>query len=183
MCAAEDATRALVLSAEEILAQRAESLAHQTSEEGASEGLSVLLFRVAEEWYAVPVGNVREIFQEYEITVIPCVPSFILGVVNVRGEILSVTDSADIMGIGSVRMADGVAPPAIVIANDEVATALVVDEIGDITEVPNSTVEPPISIIDRNQAAFVAGSLYINESMVGLINIERMLEPIVVSRH
>ena len=52
---------------------------------------------------------------------------------------------------------DGAAPPAMVIANDAVATALVVDEIGDIVEVANGAVEPPVSIIDRAQAEFVVG--------------------------
>ncbi len=87
------------------------------------------------------------------------------------------------MGIGSVQTVDGVAPPAIVVANDEVVTALVVDEIGDISEVPNGAVEPPISIIDRSQAEFVSGSVFIDGTMVGLISIERMLAPVVVGRH
>ena len=129
------------------------------------------------------VSDVREIFQEYELTQIPCVPDFILGVVNVRGEILSVTDSARSWASGRSQTVDGVAPPAIVVANDEVVTALVVDEIGDIAEVADGAIEPPISIIDRSQAEFVSGSVFIDGSMVGLISIERMLEPVVVGRH
>jgi purine-binding chemotaxis protein CheW len=180
---ATDRTHNLAESAEQILARRADSLALETLDEEVSDRLSLLLFRIGEEWYAVKVSDVREIFQEYEITQIPCVPSYILGVVNVRGEILSVTDSAAIMGIGTVATVDGVAPPAIVVSNDEVVTALVVDEIGDIAEVPNGAVEPPISIIDRSQAEFVSGSVYIDGSMVGLIGIDRMLAPVVVGRH
>jgi purine-binding chemotaxis protein CheW len=183
MTAAERSAHALAETAEETLARRAESLALETLDEEVTDRLSLLLFRIGEEWYAVRVSDVREIFQEYELTQIPCVPDYILGVVNVRGEILSVTDSARIMGIGSVETRDGVAPPAIVVSNDEVVTAMVVDEIGDIAEVPNGAIEPPISIIDRSQAEFVSGSVYIDGSMVGLINIERMLEPVVVGRH
>lgn len=182
MCAARE-DRVLAETPEEVLSRRADSLALETSDEEVTDRLSLLLFRIADEWYAVRVSDVREIFQEYVITQIPCVPSYILGVVNVRGEILSVTDSAAIMGIGSVQTVDGIEPPAIVIANDEIATALVVDEIGDITEVANEAIEPPISIIDRAQAEFVSGSVYIDGSMVGLISITRMLEPVVVGRH
>jgi len=181
---AERQGRVLAESSEEILSRRAESLALETSDEEVSDQLSLLLFRIADEWYAVRVSDVREIFQEYEITEIPCVPTYVLGVVNVRGEILSVTDSASIMGIGSVQTVDGVEPPAIVIANDEVATALVVDEIGDITDIPKGAVEPPLSIIDRAQAEFIAGSVHIQDFMVGLLNVDRVLQPIVASgRH
>jgi purine-binding chemotaxis protein CheW len=176
-------THGLAETAEETLSRRADSLALETADEEVTDRLSLLLFRIGEEWYAVRVSDVREIFQEYELTQIPCVPDYILGVVNVRGEILSVTDSARIMGIGSVETTEGVAPPAIVVANQEIVTALIVDEIGDIAEVPDGSIEPPISIIDRSQAEFVSGSVYIDGSMVGLISIERMLEPVVVGRH
>jgi purine-binding chemotaxis protein CheW len=99
-------------------------------------------------------------------------------VVNIRGEILSVTDPARMMQLGSIGRNGEVEPPAVVIANDAVATALVVDEIGDIVEVANGAVEPPVSIIDRAQAEFVVGSLYVGGRMVGLLNVERVLEPI-----
>lgn len=165
-------------TAEEVLNRRAESLSLQEVDEETSDHLSLLLFRIGDEWYAVSVGAVREIFQEYEVTSIPCVPSFILGVVNVRGEILSVTDPATMMHIGSIEETNGVKPPAIVIADDEVATALVVDEIGDITDVPNVSIEPPVSIIDRAQAEFIEGSVFVGGAMVGLLKVARILEPI-----
>jgi len=66
----------------------------------------------------------------------------------------------------------------VVIANAEVVTAMIVDEIGDIVEVAKGAVEPPVSIIDRAQAEFVAGSVFVNDRMVGLLNIARVLEPI-----
>lgn len=165
-------------SARQVLERRAASLAIVTDEDEVFEGRSLLLFRIADEWYAVDAGDVREIFQDYQVMPVPCVPLFILGVVNVRGEILSVTDPARMMGLGSVTGDGMTIPPAVVIANDQVVTALIVDEIGDIVEVAKGAVEPPVSIIDRAQAEFVAGSVFVNERMVGLLNIARVLEPI-----
>jgi len=140
--------------------------------------MSLLLFRIAEEWYAVEARDVREIFQDYEVTPVPCVPEFILGVVNIRGEILSVTDPARMMHLGCIGGDGHGGLPAVVVANDTVATALVVDEIGDIVEVADGAIEPPVSIIDRAQAEFVAGSVFVSDRMVGLLNVERVLEPI-----
>lgn len=178
------ASGSFIESAEEILRHRAESLAVEAETEEVSDRLALLLFRIADEWYAVGVNDVREIFQEYDITTIPCVPDFIPGVVNVRGEILSVTDPARLMRLGSISFDGEIPPPAIVISNGEVASAVVVDEIGDITEVPRDSVEPPVSIIDRAQAEFIAGSVYIEGSMVGLLHVQRVLEPVVASgRH
>lgn len=172
--------RSLADHADEVLRRRADSLARETEEDdAASRRLALLLFRIGEEWYAVRASDVREIFQEYDITPLPCVPDFILGVVNVRGEILSVSDPARLMSLGSVDVSGPIPPSAIVISLGDVVTAMVVDEIGDITEVPNDAVEPAISIIDRAQADYISGSVYIEGTMVGLISIERMLEPVV----
>lgn len=177
-------TVSLTETAEEILKRRADSLAVESEDEEFSDRLSLLLFRIGEEWYAVNVGDVREIFQEYDVTPVPCVPDFVLGVVNVRGEILSVTDPARMMRLGSIDTDTPVPPPAIVIVHGDVATAMVVDEIGDIAEVPQGAIEPPVSIIDRTQAEFVAGSVHVDKNMVGLLHVERVLEPVVATnRH
>ena len=163
---------------DEVLTRRAVSLAVETASEEVSDSIALLLFRIGEEWYAVRASYVREIFQDYAVTSVPCVPEFILGVTNVRGEILSVTDPAKLMSIGTIQGIEGIQPPAVVITHEGVATAVVVDEIGDITEVPSGAIEPPVSIIDRSQAEFIAGSVHIEDQMIGLINVERVLEPI-----
>ncbi len=176
--------RSLAETAEDVLKRRADSLAREAIEDEAADMLALLLFRIGEEWYSVKVSDVREIFQEYSVTPVPGVPSWVLGVVNVRGEILSVTDLARMMGMGEVgTSAEGILP-AIVISNGAVVTALVVDEIGDIVDVPDDSIEPPISIIDRAQAEYIAGSVHIGDIMVGLISVDKMLEPVTTSgRH
>jgi len=169
----------VLIDGAEVLRRRAESLAQEEVEEQASDRLALLLFRIGEEWYAVDVADVREIFQEYVLTPIPCVPAYIPGVINVRGEILSVTDPAKLMGIGAIEAEDEVCPPAIVILHEDIASAVIVDEIGDIAEVAAGSIEPPVSIIDRAQGEFIAGSVYVEGTMVGLLHVERTLQPIV----
>ncbi|MRR11171.1 hypothetical protein EG835_01480 [bacterium] len=167
-------------SSQEVLDRRAASLAQESAEEQIGDLMGILLFRLGQEWYAVKVEDVREIYQEYVITMIPCVPDFVLGVVNIRGEIISITDVARIMRLGSLST-DLSTAPAIVIKNDECTTAIVVDEIGDIAEVARDGVEPPLSTIDKVQAEFVAGSLYVEGRLVGLINTGRILEPVIAA--
>lgn len=169
---------ALALTAQEVLRDRAQSLARETVTEEANDLMGILLFRLDEEWYSVSVDDVREIYQEYVVTSVPCTPDFIQGVVNIRGEIISVTDVAMLMRLGSVVPVENENPPAIVIQNDICATAMVVDEIGDITEIPLDGVEPPLSVMDKSQAEFVAGSVYVNDRLIGLVSVDRILQPI-----
>lgn len=164
----------------DILRRRAESLAQAEDQATSLETRSLLLFSLGEEWYACPIEGVREIYNDYQVTRIPRVPEFILGVVNVRGEIVSVTDLGTMMRVPSrtARAADEVLPSAIIVANDCCVTAVVVDEIGDIVEIPRDAVEPALSTLDKAQAEFVAGSVYIDERLIGIVNLDKVLEPI-----
>lgn len=166
-------------AAEEVLRRRAESLAREATAEETVELTSILAFRLGEEWYAVSIDDVREIFQEYAITPMPCVPEHVIGVVNVRGEILSVTDPARLMLLGSVSVNAGAMPPAVVVSDGTVSTALVVDAIGDILEVAPESFEAPVSAIDRTYGEFVTASMSVGGRMLSLINTARILEPVV----
>jgi len=137
----------------------------------------VLVVRVGEEWYAVPLERVREVHGECTVSPLPCVPDFILGVVSLRGEVISVSDLGRMTRLAE-RRNDRAGLPVVVLENAECATAMVVDELGDIADVPLASVEPSISTIDRYQAAFLLGSLETGGRMVGLLNVDRVLEPV-----
>lgn len=167
----------LVEGAEEVLLRRAESLARKPDEEGEEERLSLLMFRLGEEWYGVRLEDVREIHQECRIASLPCVPEFVLGVVNIRGEIVSVTDLGRLMEAGQTGPR-ALRPPAIVLRNETSVTAAVVDEIGDIAEVPVESIEPVLSTVDKRRAEFVSGSVACETTVCGLLNVERVLRPV-----
>lgn len=168
----------LLRSAEEILRARAESLSQVAVEERAADVVSLLLFRLGEEWYATEVGSVREIIQDHTVTPLPGVPEHILGVMNVRGEILSVTDPACLMEVGCDERGVHHAS-AVVIESDDVATAFVVDEIGDIVEIERDELEPPVSTASRKAAEYVSATACVNGQLVGVIDARAVLEPVV----
>jgi len=179
-----EANALMTSRANEILRQRAASLAQAPVDEDSGESTGLLKFRLGLEWYAVPISGVREIHNEYVVTRIPRVPDSVLGVINVRGEIVSVTDLATLIRVPSRSELDidGQLPSAIIVANDECVSALVVDEIGDIIEVAHGAIEPPLSTLDKAQAEYMVGSVYIDGLLIGVVNIDKILEPIGESR-
>ena len=76
-----------------ILIDRAKVLAHEDKAETArSESVKVIEFRLANEKYAIESVYIREVLPLKELAVVPCTPPYILGVINVRGQILSIID-------------------------------------------------------------------------------------------
>ena len=76
-----------------ILRNRAKALAKQLGpDQDAGAGLDILEFRLAYETYAIEMRWVAETYPLKELTPLPCTPSFVAGIINVRGRILSVLD-------------------------------------------------------------------------------------------
>src|SRR3990167_4187913 len=76
-----------------ILKARAKELAREAREEKTlEESMEIVEFLMAHEKYGVESSYVREIYPLKELTPVPCTPSFVLGIINVRGQILSVID-------------------------------------------------------------------------------------------
>ena len=89
------AERGWVPDAEEanrILKARALALAREPEQAETTDSLEVLEFLLAHEKYALETRYVREVCPLERLTPLPCTPSFVLGIVNLRGEILSVID-------------------------------------------------------------------------------------------
>ena len=76
---------------QKILKARAHELAQPLeSHEAVSTALHVVEFLLAHERYAVETAFVKEVYPLKEITPVPCTPPFVLGIINVRGQIVTV---------------------------------------------------------------------------------------------
>lgn len=76
-----------------ILKARAQALGRKSeAAEAIGERIEVVEFVLAQERYAVESEHVRDVYPLEHLTPVPCTPAFVLGIVNLRGEILSVID-------------------------------------------------------------------------------------------
>ena len=165
----------------EELVKRAESLAVDHSDGLEERKTGVLLFSLGSEWYGVHIEAVREIYKEYTITPIPCVPDHVAGVINIRGEIVSVLDLGIMLGLGPTarKGPDEESTPVIVVSDESVSAALLVDSIGDIADIGTDTIEAPLTSGDRKHVDFVSGTFFVAGRLVALVNLARVLIPVI----
>jgi purine-binding chemotaxis protein CheW len=82
-----------VEAAKAILRARARALARPVATQRTSETtIEVVEFRLAHERYAIEQAYVREIYPFRDLTPLPCVQPFFLGIINIRGQIVPVLD-------------------------------------------------------------------------------------------
>lgn len=91
-----------------ILERRARELAERPhGDQAETSGMvQVLMFNLGSETYAVPAEYVREVRPLERLTPVPCTPDFVIGVVNLRGNILSLIDIRKFLGVPQEGIAD-----------------------------------------------------------------------------
>jgi purine-binding chemotaxis protein CheW len=143
-------------------------------EEVKEKALQLIVFRLAREWYGVEITKVKEIIKTGKITYLPSSPEFIVGIVNLRGNILSVTDLKTIFSLPYEESTEKT--KIIVIESGVLETGLLVDEVVESIEVPVSKIEPVLLSIPEEEGKYIKGQCKVDNKLVALISVEKILE-------
>ncbi len=113
---------------DKILKERAKIYSHELETKGEEvQYVEVLEFLLAHEMYGVELKYVREVYPLKELTPIPAIPAFVLGIVNVRGEILSVIDLKKFFDLPEKGLTD--LNKVIILHSDEMEFGILADSI------------------------------------------------------
>jgi purine-binding chemotaxis protein CheW len=133
-----------------------------------------IIFRLSQEWYGVDIAKVREVLKVGKITYLPSSPEYIAGIVNLRGNILSVTDLKTFFGLPHGEPTEKVR--IIAIESGILETGFLVDEVVESIDVPLSKIETPLLTIPVEGAKYIDGQCKVNDKLIALINVEKILE-------
>ena len=121
------------------------------------ETVKLVFIKLSGKMYAFYGADIKEILTLEKITFVPGTSDYILGVINVRGEIESVIDLAKIIGI-TTGSADRKGRIALAEKNG-IRTGIFVDSVEDMIDTPVSLLRPPLSSLSKNIAPFVSGGI------------------------
>jgi len=131
-----------------------------------------LLLTFSDEIYAYPVAHVLEIMQVPTIVPVPGVPPAVLGIINFRGRILSVTTIHGVLGMTAGKMGPDT---RIVVTKDlPLVTGILVDGVEGIAEVrPEEFQQMPTTVSD-DRSRFLTGQMYVNGKLVSLLDMHQL---------
>jgi purine-binding chemotaxis protein CheW len=105
--------------------------------------------------FGIEVEKIQEVLGHQEITPVPLAPPVVLGLVNLRGQIITAMDLRRRLGLH--ERAAGRLSINIVVRSKEDILSLLVDEIGDVVEVGPETFEPPPETLDPKSRGLIRG--------------------------
>jgi len=154
-----------------ILEQRAHALAQSSAQDGEQvETLQIVEFALGSQRYGVETSDVREVQHVAAITPIPCTPSFVLGVINVRGRILSVIDLLDFFYLPATRTSENNA--VIILGGEELEVGVLTEGILGARTVPVQEFHAAPSGFSGIHEAYVRG---LTKEQLLLLDVERIL--------
>jgi purine-binding chemotaxis protein CheW len=163
----------------EKILEAGEDIAHYKEEfyereELKEENQQFVIFRLAQEWYGVEISKVKEVIRVGKITYLPSSPKYISGIISLRGNILSVTDLKTVFNLPHEEPSEKMR--IIAIESGILETGFLVDEVVESIEVPVSKLEPALLTIPSEGAKYLAGQCKVNDKLIAIINIEKVLE-------
>jgi len=140
---------------EEVLTERARLLAREDTHEEEGESVVLVKFVLAEEQYGIDGRFVMEVAPLREITPLPHTPDFVIGIINVRGKIISVFDIKRFLNLPLKGITD--LNKLILIASGQNELGILADFISGVRQVKTTDILPlPVTQSDPG-SAFLSG--------------------------
>lgn len=139
--------------------------------------LSYLTFKMEDEIYAIDTTYVLHILEMVKIAKVPKAPDYMLGVINLRGNIIAVIDSRKKFDLQTVPFTSNTCILILEVKSEggNIQFGIVVDEVKEVIELKVTEIKAPPSIGDKYNADFLDGVALIEENFIMLLNIEKFL--------
>ena len=139
-----------------------------------------LTFVLAGEVYALPILDITEIIEHRNLTVVPMMPSFLRGVINLRGRVVPVVDMAARFGRGRTDVARRTSIIIVEAATTEDGEAgqdmgIMVDAVNKVVHLGADDIEPPPAFGAGIRADFISGMAKYNGEFIVVLDVSRVL--------
>ena len=130
-------------------------------------------FQLEKEVYGVNVMQVQEVLRYTEIAPVPGAPDYVLGIINLRGNVVTIIDTRMRFGLSPAEITDNTR--IIMIEVDKQVVGILVDRVSEVVDLYQHEIDPAPNVgIDAN-SKFIKGVCYRNDCLMILIDLEKLL--------
>ena len=134
----------------------------------------LLTFHLGEAICGLDIAMVEELNRPLEMTPVPQAPPYVLGLVNLRGKIITVLDLGNKIGLESASRTDASRIIFVHSANENLG--LMVDQVTEVAEVNQNQVSLPPANLKGVSSRFFEGVLKTDRGLIGILEISEVLK-------
>ena len=133
-------------------------------------------FSLAEELFGVEVTRTREILSLTPVTKVPQTPDYLLGVINLRGQVVPVVDMRLKLGLpaGAETEDTCIIVVDVQVDGETITVGALADAVREVMDIRTDQIEPPPRLGTRLNTEFINGMGKVDEQFMILLNIDRI---------
>jgi purine-binding chemotaxis protein CheW len=132
-------------------------------------------FRLDSELYGINVLQVQEVLRYSEIVPVPGAPEFVLGIINLRGNVVTVIDTRKCFGLPAKESDD--ASRIVIIESGKNIAGLLVDSVAEVVNISSHQIEVAPDVGTTEAAKYIQGIANHNKEILILVDVNKLLTP------
>ncbi len=149
------------------------TMKNQTQGTRDDQVLQWVTFNLDGETYGVNVMQVREVLRYTEIAAVPGAPDYVLGIINLRGNVVTVIDTRQRFALEPGEITDNTR--IVVIEADKHVMGILVDSVAEVVYLRLSEIEKAPSVGNEESSRFIQGVCHKNNELLILIELNKLL--------
>ncbi len=130
-------------------------------------------FSLENETYGIDVMQIREVLRTPEISPVPGAPVYVLGIINLRGNVVAIIDTRSRFGLPSREVDD--ASRIVILEAGDYVVGFLVDSVSEVAELNNGEIEPAPDTGGRDAARYISGLCNRDRGLLILIDADKLL--------
>ncbi|MCC5855580.1 MAG: chemotaxis protein CheW [Idiomarina sp.] len=135
--------------------------------------LQWVTFQLSEETYGINVMQVQEVLRHSEIAPVPGAPDYVLGIINLRGNVVTVIDTRIRFGLESAEVTDSTR--IVIIEADQQVIGILVDSVAEVVYLRSSEIDSAPNLGTEESARFIQGVSHREGELLILVDLNKLL--------
>ena len=148
-------------------------MSEQDNQAGDDPILQWVTYHLEQEVYGINVMQVQEVLRHTEIAPVPGAPSYVLGIINLRGNVVTVIDTRQRFGLTPAPITDNTR--IVIIEADKQVVGIMVDSVAEVVYLRQSEIETAPNVGTDESAKFIQGVCNKNDELLILVDLEKMM--------
>lgn len=144
-----------------------------TDELQEDEILRWVTFELEDETYGINVTDVREVLRFSEIAPVPGAPNYVIGIINLRGNVVTVIDTRRRFGLNSKDVDDQ--SRIVIIEVDGQEVGILVDSVAEVVDIKNSAIEPAPNVGNEDTSRYITGVTSMDGELLIIVDLKKIL--------
>ena len=137
------------------------------------EFLRWVTFQLDREIYGVNVMQVREVLRQSDIAPVPGAPAYVLGIINLRGNVVTVIDTRMRFGLPTAEVTENTR--IMIIESDKQVIGILVDSVAEVVDLNTADIDDTPNVGTEESAKFICGVCNRNNELLILIDLNKLL--------